>query len=299
MNKVKISYFENVGDTVPKDFSLNKWLKMTINPPADLERKVQQYRNLKSKRLKQSIPCVTISASFKKHRNLDSIKKKNNFIVLDIDRFAKNKKSKCNDCIDFERFKSLMMRFKSTLYVGYSVSSDGIEDQDGMYAIIVTHEKDSLKKSFKFYKKKLARIGVNIDESCKDYTRLRFFSHDPNAYYNPKAVAFKLPKKEKTKRSSSASMPAGSGDLEKVMSIIQVIERDGIDITSEYDDWYKIAGALNGAFGEQGRELFHRVSKFHPEYHTKKTDSKYSSCSKMKYKLSSFFYVATQHNIRY
>ncbi len=76
MKKHKISYFENVGDTKPKSTNLDDWLSKTIDPPSELKSKVNQYRKLGFARLKRSIPCVTISATFKDRRHLDNIRKR-------------------------------------------------------------------------------------------------------------------------------------------------------------------------------------------------------------------------------
>lgn len=299
MSKIKISYFDNVGDTKPKSIDLDVWLRRTIEPPKDLKKQIVKYRNLRSANLKRKIPCATISASFKKVRNLDHIKKKTNLICLDIDRFAKSKTATCNLCIDFDLVKDVLSQFSACMYVGYSVSSDGDAFKDGMYAIIKTHKKDSLIKCFEFYKEKLQRIGINIDESCKDYTRLRFMSYDPNAFYNPEAVAFRVPKKQKPKKSKIKGN-ASKTDFEKVNAIIELIEANAVDITSNYEDWFRIAGAFNVAFGENGRAFFHRISRFHHAYNEKKTDSKYNNCSNMnKLSLSTFFHIANDHGIRY
>lgn len=299
MSKTKISYFETVRDTKPKTVYLEDWLEETINPPKKLKKQVNKYRMLQSQRLKLKIPCVTISASFKKKRNLDHIKKKNPFIVLDIDRYAKSKTAPCNLCLDFDRAKEIFKSFPSCLYVGYSVSSDGQQTKDGMYAIIKLEKGISLKKAFKHFRSRLQRVGINLDEACKDYTRLRFFSYDSTAYYNPEATAFKIPKKRKLKPSKRTGN-ASKTDTEKVEAIVRLIEDNAIDITSNYEDWYKIAGALYVAFGENGRDYFHRVSRFHHDYSAKATDRKYSNCSNMKrVTLSSFFHVANAHGIRY
>lgn len=295
---MKISYFKDVKDTKPKDFDLDEWLLNTINPPADLKGKVSKYRKLQSKNLKSQIPCVTISATFKKVRNLKHIKKKNPFIVLDIDRFAKSKTAPCNLCLDFEKAKELFSSFPSCYYVGYSVSSDGKEIKDGLYAVIKLKKGTPLKKAFKHFKKRLQRVGINIDASCKDYTRLRFFSVDKNAYYNKNAKAFSIPKKRKIKASNSGVV--SKTDTDKVEAIIGLIEQNSIDITSNYQDWIKVAGALYNAFGENGRDYFHRVSRFYPDYKAKATNRKFDNCTNMKsVNLSSFFYVADKNGIRY
>ncbi|AGO49364.1 Vir E/ primase domain containing protein [Cellulophaga phage phi3:1] len=299
MKKHKISYFENVGDTKPKSTNLDDWLSKTIDPPSELKSKVNQYRKLGFARLKRSIPCVTISATFKDRRHLDNIRKKNDFIVLDIDRYAKNKTSKCNLCVDLEKVKELFINVKSCYYVGYSVSSNGKDVQDGMYIIIRLKKGTSLLKAFKHFKKKLNRIGVNIDESCKDRTRLRFFSYDPNAYYNKKAEAYEIPKKRKIKAKPTENFN-NKDDQQKVESIISVIEANGVDITSDYQDWYKIAGALYNSFGENGRDYFHRISRFYSGYKYKKADAKFDGCRNMnKVSLSSFFHITDKHGIRY
>lgn len=295
MSKTKVSYFENVNDTVPKTIILEKWLKQTIKPPKELKQKVLKYRNLQSKSAKLKIPCITVSARFKKVRNLDNIKEKTNLICLDIDRYSK--KSKCNICIDFKKTKELLSQFKSTMFVGYSVSSDGENVSNGIYVIIKTHPKDSLSKVFKFYRKKLSRVGINIDESCKDYTRLRFFSYDPSAYFNPDAVAYKIPSQKKVKYKA---VNASKSDIEKVENVVKLIEENSIDITSDYEDWYRIAGSLYNAFGDNGRQYFHRISKYYPDYKYKKADRKFDGCRNMKnVSLSTFFHIATKHGIRY
>lgn len=283
--KYKVSFFEKATtERVAKDIPLDKWLRWTIDPPKKLRSVVEKYRAFGSKRLKAQIPCVTISATFKKVRNLKKIRNKNGLICLDID-------PENNICIDLERAKLFFSQHPSTLYVGYSVSKNGI------YVIMVIDRKVKLIKYFKFLRDRLAEKGINIDKQCKDYTRLRFFSVDENAYYNPDAVTLKLPKKRKVR---GRGVIASKTDREKVETVIGLIEQNSVDITSDYYDWIKIAGAFNVAFGEQGRDYFHRVSRFYPEYKQGKCDKKYDSCAKMKnVSLSSFFYVADKHGIRY
>ena len=79
-----------------------------------------------------------------------------------------------------------------------------------------------------------------------------------------------------------------------------MIESKGIDSTQNYQDWIKIGASLNNGFGEAGRDLFHRVSKFHKKYKQKKTDNKFDSCKKLNnISLSSFFYITNEYGIRY
>lgn len=282
---IKVSYFKNVSDTLPKKCNLDKWLKDTINPPESLLKQVDKYRKTRNKALKLKIPCVTISASFKNKRNLDNISKKNELICLDIDKDM-------NPFLNMDLVKDFFKTHKSTLYVGYSVSENGV------YAIIKISTKKDLIKYFKYFRNKLKEKGIIIDESCKDYTRLRFFSVDKKAYYNPKAETFILPKKPKVKKSKLTG--DSKTNLNKVEAIVQLIEHHAVDITSDYNDWIKIAGALYNAFGEVGRQYFHRISKYNHGYKEKSCDTKFNQCQNMtRITLSTFFFIADSYGIRY
>lgn len=282
---IKVSYFKNVSDTVPKDFKLDNWLKDTINPPALLGKQVEKYRSTKNKAAKLKIPCVTISATFKNKRNLDNIKNKNELICLDIDRDL-------NPVADMDAVKEFFKKHQSTVFAGYSVSENGV------YAIIKISKKKDLIKYFEYFREKLKEVGITIDESCKDYTRLRFFSVDKKAYYNPKAKTFEIPKKPKVKKSKLTG--DSKTNLNKVEAVVQLIEQNAIDITSDYNDWVKIAGALYNAFGEVGRQYFHRISKYNHGYKEKSADAKFNNCRNMsRITLSTFFYIADSYGIRY
>lgn len=286
MNKYKVSYFETVKNTTPKDISLDAWLRSTMHPPKKLRKIVKLYRDTENKKHKEKIPCVTISATFKDVRKLDNINNKNNLICLDID-------PKDNPVIDLNAAKELFKSHPSTLYCGRSVSNKGL------YVIMLLNKKIKLKKAFKYFQETLLKKGIIIDNSCKDYTRLRFFSIDKKAYYNTEAKPLNIVKKTKiTPRKSN--QPIRKNDLEKVQTITNLIEQHQIDITTEYSDWIKIAGALYNAFGETGRDYFHRISKLHPDYKHKKADKKFNQCMKMnRVSLGALFYISDSYGIRY
>lgn len=293
-NLTEISIFANVEDVVPKTMYLESWLANTIHPnDADLKEKVLKYRETFDPEIKKSLPCCTISATFEGKRSLDNIKKKNRFICLDIDRHSKSKKRKCNQCVDMLLVKELFMAHPCTLYCGLSVSGDGI------YAIIKIEDENKLTDFFNMFDESLSRIGINIDASCKDYTRLRFFSYDPDAYFNPNALQYAAPKEKippKLKPTNSYSI----SDAEKVEKIIKVLEDTHMDITQSYEDWVKIGAALYEGFGDTGNDYFHRISSFYPDYDYKATERKWNNCKKMnKIKLDSLFYVASSYGVRY
>lgn len=82
--------------------------------------------------------------------------------------------------------------------------------------------------------------------------------------------------------------------------LVNEIESKSIDLTHSYSDWLNIAFAFSNDLGEAGREYFHRISKFYPEYNFEKTNQKYDSCLKTKktgITIKTFFYLAKQAGV--
>lgn len=290
----KISVFKNVSDKYAKDFDLDTWLKYTIDPPKRLIKLVNKYKETFNENDKWNLPCISVSARFNKIRSLNDIKEKLPFICLDIDRYSKKRKKASNDCIDMLLVKEMFINHPSCYYTGFSLSGENL------MAIFILSEKDKLNEYFNMLKERLSLRGVNIDVSCSDYTRLRFFNYDSEAYYNPNAKPLKLPVKKVYKPNNIKIGINQKSDLKKVQSIIEVINRTNIDITGLYEDWIKIAASLNNAFGEQGRAMFHEISNKYSDYDYKKCDKKFDQCKKMNNTtLGSLFMIASDHGVRY
>ncbi len=268
----KVSQYNHVEDNFSKDYDLDTWLKQTINPPISLKRKVENYRETLDKSEKEKLPLITVSANFKGIRKLTNVNEHLPFICIDIDRYSK--RGRKNLCMDVQLVKEMFMEHPSTYYCGFSVTSD-----DGVYAILKLNEVGKIDKYFELLRDKLSNIGINIDEACKDITRLRFFSYDPEAYYNPDARGLKLPEKKEVKE--RVNVVANVSDYDKVEKLAAMCEYHGIDITGNYEDWIKIGSVLNNNFGDSGRGIFHRFSKQYAEYDAKKVDKKYDHCKRM------------------
>ncbi|MEQ9287723.1 MAG: DUF3987 domain-containing protein [Cyclobacteriaceae bacterium] len=88
--------------------------------------------------------------------------------------------------------------------------------------------------------------------------------------------------------------------MEEVERIIQFIESNSTDITSAYSDWVNIGFAFADEFGESGRNLFHRISQFYPDYSSQECDKQFDNCLKANgqgVSLKTFFYHAKQAGI--
>ena len=63
---------------------------------------------------------------------------------------------------------------------------------------------------------------------------------------------------------------------EDVESVVREIERRAIDIAPNYKDWVELGFALVDGLGENGREYYHRISRFYPTYQREETDKQYA-----------------------
>ena len=108
--------------------------------------------------------------------------------------------------------------------------------------------------------------------------------------FNPDDWAPSAPRKE----------PAKPTTPEAIEALTQAVEASGIDITPNYSDWLAIAFALVAELGEDGRSVYHRLSRFNPAYDPAETDRQYSACLRdgsRKITIASLFHIAQSHGV--
>lgn len=66
-----------------------------------------------------------------------------------------------------------------------------------------------------------------------------------------------------------------SNDIE---TITQRIEATCTDITAGYDNWRDLGFAISEELRETGRDYYHRISRFNPDYDQAETDKQYDRC---------------------
>lgn len=92
-----------------------------------------------------------------------------------------------------------------------------------------------------------------------------------------------------------------STEVEKdIQNIVEQIEHHSIDITGDYSTWRNLGFALSDALAEGGRQYYHRISKFHPEYNPKECDRQFDACLKANgsgITISTFFHLAKDHGL--
>mgnify|MGYP001190355191 CR=1 FL=1 len=89
--------------------------------------------------------------------------------------------------------------------------------------------------------------------------------------------------------------PRTGSAYDEVLQLIEQVEMHRADLTASYEAWRNIGFALADEFGENGRELFHRLSRFHPGYSQPECDKQFDNCLKSKgsgVNIGTLFYLA-------
>ena len=93
---------------------------------------------------------------------------------------------------------------------------------------------------------------------------------------------------------------ASSAKHTDVEALVCAVEATGIDITAAYSDWLAIGFALVSELGEEGRPLFHRLSRFYPGYDVAEADRQYTVCLRdgsREISIATLFHIAKTHGI--
>ena len=114
-------------------------------------------------------------------------------------------------------------------YLGKSVSDHG-------YFILIPMEEPSLHEDyFMAIQSAFNHLGVVIDKSCKDVTRLRIVSYDKTFYMPAKATVINSILFQETKKQVFEFI-----EHDKLNRLITEIERKQVDLTKIYQDWFSI-----------------------------------------------------------
>ena len=280
----KISYYYNVEDNVGTEITLRDFLFC--------DKYKEQIRHIRAitdedlqKSLKKQLPLATISGTFAPTRLAANLVSHSHLLCIDIDK---------KDNMDVEWFDELGNEWRNIpqiLYAAHSVR--GI----GWFAIFHIAYPEKHKAQFEALRQDFAHEGLVIDESCKDVSRMRTISYDPEPYVNEDATLYTKVWVE-PKPTFHARYGGGDNDMERVERCCREIEERGIDITANYDDWFRIGAAL-ASLGERGRSLFHLVSAQNGKYKAAETDKKFNNClhTVSNISIGTFFHFCSRYGI--
>ena len=281
----KISFYSNVEDNVGTEISLRDFLFC--------DQYMEQIEHIRSiqdeniqKRLKLQLPLATISGTFAPIRKAENLVTHSNLLCIDIDK-------KDNMGVDwFDDLKHEWHNIPQILYAGRSIRGKG------WFAIFRIAYPDKHKAQFEALQRDFVSSGLVIDKACKDVSRMRTISYDPEPYVNEAATLYN---KVWVEPKPTIHIPySGGDDKEDVEKCCRIIADRGIDITATYDDWFHVGAAL-ASLGERGRSLFHLVSSQNAKYKAVETDKKFDNLLRYvsSINLGTFFHICSQYGINW
>ena len=283
----KISFYSNVEDNVGMEISLRDFLFCD-----QYKEQIEHIRSLQDeniqKRLKLQLPLATISGTFAPIRKAENLVTHSNLLCIDIDK---------KDNMDVTWFDDLKYEWRNIpqiLYAGRSIRGKG------WFAIFRIAYPDKHKAQFEALQRDFASSGLVIDKACKDVSRMRFISYDPEPYVNEDATLYNKVWVEPKPTYHSSCTYSGGDDMEQVEKCCKLIADRGIDITATYDDWFHVGAAL-ASLGERGRRLFHLVSSQNAKYKAAETDKKFDNLLRnvSSINIGTFFHICFQYGINW
>ncbi|MFR9541849.1 MAG: BT4734/BF3469 family protein [Rikenellaceae bacterium] len=195
-------------------------------------------------------------------------------------------------CLDFDNVsdpEALKRSFEDILFIKYAALS---VSGRGVFAIIEIADPTKHSEYFRAMIDYFAKRGIEVDKQCGDVSRLRVASYDPAPYINDNAIEWDiLPKAtpKPTPKQVRYTPCDGCNFSEKLFFVgLEFIEKYAIDITAIRSNWLAIGSFIKSQFGEVGRSLFHRVSRFHSGYNAEACDRLYNGCAESGYDIGVF-----------
>ena len=280
----KIGYYSNVRDNVGTEISLRDFLFCN-----KYKEQIEHIRSIKDedvqKSLKKQLPLATISGTFAPIRLAENLVTHSHLLCVDIDK---------KDNMDVDWFDDLKHEWRNIpqiLYAGHSIRGKG------WFVIFHIAYPQKHEAQFEALQQDFFRVGLIIDETCKDVSRMRFISYDPEPYVNEDATLYTKVWVE-PKPTYHSSCTYSSKKMEQVERCCQEIARRGIDITADYNNWFRVGAAL-ASLGEPGRSLYHLVSSQNEKYRASETDKKFDNLLRnvKRIKIGTFFRICSEHGI--
>jgi len=264
---VEVSRFANYETPEnPETINLVDWL-MSDAYRAEIEQLRQITDKAMRDKIKATLPAITPSAVCS-YREQTAVLQHSGLIQFDID-FKDNK-----HITNYQELKQQISKIKNVAYCGLSASGTGF------WGLIKIAYPERHKQHFTTVKNTFLSLGITLDNAPKNKVSLRGYSYDRDAYFNHNAIPLQRYEVQ-TPPPKTTYTANPTDDQAKVETCLSEIEARKIDLTYGYNEWFSIGCSFAGTFGEQGREYYHRVSQFHPDYTPTKTDIQFNHCLKV------------------
>src|SRR3989304_7747035 len=260
----KVSFYEDVTDTKGKTTFFARVLEGIRN--GEWKEAVGRLRLIQNeteqKLFKKTLPGFTVAGVFPKIRNSEGLGEHSSFIAVDFD-------AQDNPILleKFDEIRQVLTGNQYTYCLFTSCRGKG-------FAVVIRIDGTKHLESFLFlenyYREK---YGLVVDKACKDVSRLRFVSYDPDLYIAEQSETV-VPSPAKI------TIPQAQAAHENNAHIINTIIASGKILGDDsYNSWtVKIGFPLVTEFGEAGRGYFHALSSLSPKYNRIECDRKYDDC---------------------
>lgn len=281
LREAQVSLFSGFDKPCPvRTIKLMDWLTKTDDNLLGFVEGVRKCTDKKVKyRLKESFYAITPAGVFSWQNNGKCISP-SGFISIDIDNLPP----------EVAKQKLRVLPFIS--YIGTSVSGNGV------WALIPISDPLGFTEHFQHIKNYMMEsVGIKIDASCGNISRLRGYSFDRQAYFNEEAQVYTG--KYIAPRIELKRITGGDNDDRRFGLLMDRIDETGVDITSSRIDWVKIGMAIAGRYGESGLSYFCRISSKNAGYSESECSRQYRSFlkSRASVSMSSIFWIAKNEGL--
>lgn len=280
MWEVRNTRFKRLGkDTVKQKESALRFLMQTADNWPTIKA-CEDY----IKAQKRQLPCATFSGVFNGPHKATNLIRHSGLICIDIDH--------CDPIQVMANLKQLNI----VAYASRSASGKGV------FCIVPLAYPDQHLGQYLALEKWFESMGIYIDDACKDVSRLRYASYDPQAFYRPDAVPFTgvlensamngsftttatlnpICRKDSLAPIRKPIVSNKNYDYEDTLAranaCVQAFESGTVELPKlSYNQWVTLGMALS-ELGEQGRGLFKRLSRVDkPSVSEQELDIKYSN----------------------
>jgi hypothetical protein len=306
---VPISFYDSITSVQSRVILLDDFLRLGgMSQYREIIDKVRATSDKdERRRLKAMLPCATIAGTFHPQRKNEMLTQPSGLLCIDIDA---DENPTVYDWDDLKRVCADI--FKSVCYASLSVSGRGIFCIHNVG--VSTNYAEAYGCISADY---LSKLGIVTDRQCKNVSRVRYLSFDENPVWNFYAEEYQCKPQQPSfpahetfnsyalDNLSQKTYKVGRGgqmDVEEALSVCcHEIEQRRVDITTSYDDWFRVGMSL-ASLGERGRSYFHAVSRQYPKYSPRETDKKFDELLRSKsgnVGIATFFHICEQNNIRY
>lgn len=277
----KITIYRDVRDRIGRPATFADFLRLCLESREEVETLRATSDPDVRRKLKQALPCATLSGQFAPSRKTENLVQHSGLICLDFDHVS--------DCT---ALMHRLSRLDCVAFASHSVSGSGV------FAVVPITHPDRHREHFQALRRFFADSGCEVDRQCGDVTRLRVISYDPEAVLRLDVVPFRGLWREP--RQTFQFRPRAfdrDKTLTRVQSCVDEVVARGLDITECYDDWLRVALAL-GSLGEAGREFFHSLSSQSPKYNAALCDKKFNECRNARdITIGSFFALCKTYGV--